>query len=203
MKAFILLITFIGITSQAYAQLSPGLSIKSGITISNQSIVQSNNTLLLEPMIGFQGAIAGRFSLTGPLYASAEVGYAQLGSSKVEYFGENRSLNMDYVYTEGGLGIEKKLGKLSPFAGISYRYGHLVNESFSKAYAFQTLSQSDNGLNFKLGFSVPRTGLVPFVEASYYYGLKNIGNNDVIVNGENFTSSIHNRAFSILLGVRF
>lgn len=209
MKKTLILCFTLCLAYTGQAQITKGLAVKGGVNFASQNIQWSNTAIEQNAVTRWQFAVAKNFELTGPLYIQAEAGYAQMGYEVEENYPSdiqafyNSATHLDYLYVEGGLGLEKKLGAVAPFLAVNYRYGHLLQDNMHEVYYRNRFSSSDHGINIKAGLAFPLPVVTPFIEVAYYYGIRDLksgihSGGDGIHSEENY-----NRSFSLMLGIRF
>lgn len=199
--------------SAVHAQAWKGVEVKGGLLFSEPSSLKGMNTYYeTKAKTGWQFGLTKNFELYKALNLEIGTGYSQHHFQAKEEDPTGRypeqSLSLSYAFLETGLNLRPKSGRISPYAGGSFRLGGLINTNLDEHFSILMgyYKRYDYGLNFRAGISYKTGPVEPFIEGNFYHGFPNVGdkngvqlsNSDGIIKNQ-----LYNQFWGLQLGIKF
>lgn len=194
------------------AQVWKDLEVKGGLLFAQPTLKGMNTNYETQPETGWQLGITKNVPVYKALKMEVGTGYSSYHLNAKEETDRGhpfeRSLSFSYAFLEAGLNIRPKFGRITPYAGSSFRVGGLTDSNLDEHFGLfmGNYKRYDYGLNFRAGLSYSTEPIEPFVEANFYQGLANVGE----VNGVQMSSGdgiiknqLFHQFFAFQAGIKF
>jgi hypothetical protein len=205
--------------SQAQAQ-GVTIGIKGGLNFASATIKSTDTDMPeFETQTGLIQGIFINFKL-GPIAIQPELLYSRMGTKWVDYEGEEGTatgyIRSDYLELPILVKYSFLSGPVKPFVmagpsisyllsnkwGYEYDYTDPIYTDYSYSYDYKDYYKKlDFAGVIAIGVDYKLPKFVVSLEARYHLGLANVINSDMLE--ESTTTSIKNRAFSVLIGIGF
>lgn len=207
---FLIIVVIATMLCSQYAncqESNKSFSFNIGLNLSYPTFIYFNEESFNKTIMAYQLGFNKDFSLNKSWDLTLSLGFNRNSFNAERQIGTAYSIkqiDLSYLSLEAGPSYKVSSNNLAFWFSPNLRFSRILSQNYSDYYTIPSLSNSDIGLNFKIGCVFLSRDMKPYLLFNYYYGLTKVAENSVVTgSGQTLNDYIKNRSIGFQLGFHF